>query len=315
MTTSTKTAKVVIMTVNDFSFTSNFWNVWIIVLTLGNILACWWLIRWTSKHKEGEAATGDTTGHSWDENLAEYNNPLPRWWLWLFYITMIFGLVYLVLYPGLGSFRGVLDWTHQNAYAKEMEAAEERYGPLFATFAAQPVERLANDPDALKIGQRLFVNYCASCHGSDAGGGPGFPDLSDNDWLWGGSPEAIKTSILEGRTGAMPAWGAVLGDKGVEEATAYVVALSGRDADETLVVAGKTHYATYCAACHGADGTGNNALGAPNLTDNNWLYGGSPGVIRQTIAQGRTGRMPSHREFLGEDKTHLLATYIYSLSN
>ena len=304
------------MTVNDFSFTSNFWNLWIIVLTVGNILACWWLVRWTGKPRADEAAQGDVTGHSWDEGtLSEYNNPLPRWWLWLFYITMVFGAIYLFLYPGLGTYAGYLKWTHQGEYARDMEAADQKYGPLFAKYAGTPIPQLAADADALKIGQRLFVNYCASCHGSDAGGGPGFPNLSDGDWLYGGEPEAVKLSILDGRSGAMPAWGPVLNEQGVDEVTAYVLSLSGRDADAGKVAAGQTHYATYCAACHGADGTGNTALGAPNLTDNIWLYGGSPGVIRQTINDGRNGRMPAHRDFLGEDKAHVLATYIYSLSN
>jgi len=300
---------------NEFTFTSNFWNAWIIVLTLANVLGCWWLIRWTSKKRGGEAAAGEVTGHTWDEGLAEYNNPLPRWWLWLFYITLVFGVVYLVLYPGLGTFRGVLKWTHQDAYQKEMEAADQKYGPLFAQFSAQPIPQLVGNAEAIKIGQRLFVNYCASCHGSDAGGAPGYPNLRDGDWLWGGSPEMIKASILDGRQAAMPAWGPILNDKGVDEVTAYVVSLSGRDADASLVAAGQTHFATYCAACHGAEGLGNPAMGAPNLTDSTWLYGGSQGVIRQTIANGRNGRMPAHREFLGEDKVHLLATYIYSLSN
>ncbi len=304
------------MNANEFSFTSNFWNIWIIVLTVGNILACWWLIRWSSKKRPGEAEVGDVTGHSWDEGtLEEYNNPLPRWWLWLFYITMAFAGVYLFLYPGLGTYAGFLKWTHQDQYAQEMEAANQKYGPLFAKYAGTPIAQLAADDDALKIGQRLFVNYCASCHGSDAGGGPGFPNLRDGDWLYGGEPEAIKTSILDGRSGAMPAWGAVLQEQGVDEVTAYVVSLSGRDADADKVAAGKAHYASYCAACHGADGNGNTALGAPNLTDEIWLYGGSPGIIRETIANGRNGRMPAHRDFLGEDKSHLLATYIYSLSN
>ena len=304
------------MTGNDFTFTSNFWSLWIIVLTVGNILACWWLIRWSSKKRPGEAEVGDVTGHSWDEGtLEEFNNPLPRWWLWLFYITMIFSGVYLLLYPGLGSYAGFLNWNQHSAYDKDMEVAEQKYGPLFAKYANTPIPQLAADADALKIGQRLYVNYCASCHGSDAGGGPGFPSLSDGDWLWGGEPEAIKTSILDGRTGAMPGWGQVLNEQGVDEVTAYVLSLGGRDADTGKVAAGKTHYATYCAACHGAEGTGNTALGAPNLTDDIWLYGGSPGVIRQSINDGRTGRMPAHREFLGEDKAHLLSTYIYSLSN
>ncbi|HHJ16508.1 MAG TPA: cytochrome-c oxidase, cbb3-type subunit III [Gammaproteobacteria bacterium] len=304
------------MTVNDFSFTSGFWNIWITVLTVGNILACWWLIRWTAKPRKDEAAAGDVTGHSWDEGtLAEYNNPLPRWWLWLFYGTMIFAAGYLVLYPGLGTWRGTLNYTDQNAYDKEMQVAQEKYGPLFAKYASTPIAELAKDPAALKVGQRLFANYCASCHGSDAGGGAGFPNLGDKDWLYGGEPETIKLSILDGRNGVMPAWGQVIGDKGVDEVAAYVMSLSGRDSDATKAAAGKVHFDTYCVACHGADGTGNPALGAPNLTDGSWLYGGSPGVIRQTITAGRNGHMPAHRDFLGEDKAHLLATYIYSLSN
>jgi cytochrome c oxidase cbb3-type subunit 3 len=300
---------------SEFSFTSQFWNVWIVVLTLANVLGCWWLIRWTSKKRPGEAETGAETGHTWDETLSEYNNPLPRWWLWLFHITLVFGLVYLVLYPGLGTFRGVLNWTQHSAYDEEMAAAEQKYGPLFAQYAATPITELAADQNALKIGQRLFVTYCAGCHGSDAGGGPGYPNLSDGDWLYGSDPEAIRTSILDGRNGVMPAWGAILQEQGVKEVVAYVMTLSGRDADSTLASAGQTHFATYCAACHGADGTGNTALGAPNLTDSTWLYSGSPGAISKIVMEGRNGRMPPHRDFLGEDKVHLLATYIYSLSS
>ncbi len=302
------------MTGTDVSFTSNFWNLWIIVLTLANILACWWLIRWTAKPRAGESAAGEVTGHQWDETLAEYNNPLPRWWLWMFYLSMLFALAYLALYPGLGSYRGLLNWSQTSAYEQEVQAADAKFGPLFKKYAAIPVEQLARDPDALRIGQRLFVNYCAGCHGSDAGGGPGFPNLRDKDWLYGGQPDTIVASILDGRTGSMPAWGTVLDSKEIDAVVAYVQTLSGRKADPALASAGKATFATYCAACHGADGKGNPTLGAPNLTDNTWLYGGSPGVIRQSIANGRNGRMPSHRDFLGEDKAHLLATYVYSLS-
>ena len=299
---------------NDFVFSSEFWNWWVIALTLGNILACWWLIAWTSKKRVGEAASGSVTGHTWDESLQEYNNPLPRWWLWLFHITLVFGLVYLALYPGLGKFSGAWNWTQEDQYANEMQRAADKFGPIFAGFAQQDIATLARDPEATKVGQRLFLNYCATCHGSDASGTPGFPNLADNDWLYGGDPETIKATILDGRQGVMPGWKEALGTAGVEEVTAYVVQLSGREADAAKVTAGKAHFETLCVACHGPEGTGNKALGAPDLTDNVWLYGSSPGVIQQTIAAGRSGVMPAHREFLGEDKVHLLAAYIHSLA-
>ena len=299
---------------NDFVFSSEFWNWWVIALTLGNILACWWLIAWTSKKRTGEAVAGAVTGHTWDESLQEYNNPLPRWWLWLFHITLVFSLIYLALYPGLGKFTGVLGWTEEKQYDQEMQAAADKFDPIFAAYAQKEIAALVQDPQAIKIGQRLFLNYCSTCHGSDAHGNIGFPNLSDNDWLYGGEPETIKTSILDGRQGVMPAWKDALSDAGVEEVAAYVIQLSGREADSTKAAAGKARFEMMCVACHGADGTGNKALGAPNLTDKIWLYGGSPGVIKLSIANGRNGKMPAHREFLGEQKAHLLAAYVYSLS-
>jgi cytochrome c oxidase cbb3-type subunit 3 len=302
------------MTADDMTFTSGFWNIWIIVLTVGNILACWWLIRWTSKRRHNEAAEGEVTGHVWDQTLSEYNNPLPRWWLWMFYITLIFAVGYLALYPGLGIFKGVLNWSQESQYSQEMDKAANKYGPVFAQYASQPLADLTNNQDALRIGGRLYSNYCATCHGSDAKGASGFPNLADNDWLWGGSPEAIKTSILDGRNGVMPGWEAPLGEQGVNEVTAYVLSLSGRQGDAAVVEAGKARYDAFCGSCHGMDGTGNQALGAPNLTDDVWVYGGSEGAVRKTIAKGRNGIMPAHRDFLGEDKSHLLAAYVYSLS-
>jgi cytochrome c oxidase cbb3-type subunit 3 len=294
---------------------SSFFNWWIIVITLGNIAACWWLIRWTSRPQAGEAAQGEVTGHVWDEDLQEYNNPLPRWWLWLFYITIVFSLGYLVLYPALGTFDGVLGWSQTNQYEGEVAAAEAKYGPIFEQYAARDLPGLAKDPEARKVGQRLFLNYCATCHGSDAGGAPGFPNLRDGDWLYGGSPQAIKASIMDGRNGIMPPFGPALGEQGVEEVADYVMSLSGRKTDPRLAAAGKPKFEAMCAACHMADGTGNQMLGAPNLTDNIWLYGGSPGVIKKTITDGRSGRMPAHGDFLGEDKVHVLAAYIYGLSS
>ena len=299
---------------DDVTFTSNFWNWWVILLTVANILACWWLIVWTSKRRPGEAAVGDVMGHRWDGDLEEYNNPLPRWWLWLFYITILFSAVYLLLYPGLGTYGGLLNWSSVARYESEMQAAEERYGPIFAEYAARGIPDLARDPEAMQAGQRLFMTYCATCHGSDARGAPGFPNLRDGAWSWGGDPESIRTSILDGRRGVMPPWRDVLGEEGVEQVAAYVIRMSGREADPHLAEAGKSHFQNLCVACHGAQGEGNPMLGAPALNDNRWVHGGSPGAIRRSIAEGREGHMPAHRDFLGEDKAHLLATYVYSLN-
>jgi len=295
---------------------SEFWHWWVIIITMGNIIACYWLIKWASKPRKGEAATGDVTGHSWDDNtLEELNNPLPRWWLWLFYITIIFSFVYLALYPGLGNFKGALNWTSKGEYEKEIQQAKINYKPVFAAFSNKNIVDLAKDPKAVKVGQRLFLNYCSTCHGSDAGGARGFPNLTDKAWLYGNVPETIKLSILDGRQGVMPAWKDALGSEGVDNTAHYVLSLAGRKHDATKAATGKAQYDTMCMACHGMDGKGNQAIGAPNLTDNVWLYGGSEGVIKQSISNGRAGVMPAHRDFLGEDKVHVIAAYIYSLSN
>ncbi|MEJ2362887.1 MAG: cytochrome-c oxidase, cbb3-type subunit III [Gammaproteobacteria bacterium] len=291
------------------------WSWYIIILTVGNILACLWLIRWNSRRRVGEAKEGDTTGHVWDEDLQEYNNPLPRWWLWLFYITIVFGAIYLIIYPGLGKYKGAAKWSEVGQYNAEMKAAHEKYGPIFAAYAKLPIPELAKNAKAMGTGKRLFLTYCSVCHGSDAGGATGFPNLTDNDWLYGGDPQTIQTTILDGRNGAMPAWGSVLSGEQVDQVVAYVLNLGGREADSPKVEAGKKVFQTYCVACHGMDGKGNHAMGAPNLTDKIWLYGGSPGTIKQTIEHGRNGKMPAHREFLGTEKVHLLAAYVYSLSH
>jgi cytochrome c oxidase cbb3-type subunit 3 len=293
---------------------SNFFNWWVIGITLVNIFACYWLIKWTMKKRPEESAEGQSTGHTWD-GLQELNNPLPRWWLWLFYITIIFGLSYLVVFPGLGNFKGLGNWSSTGQYEQEVADADAKYKPIFAAFSATSIPELARDANALKAGERLFSNYCAQCHGSDAQGTTGFPNLSDSDWLWGGEPEMIKTSIMNGRNGNMPPMGAALGDQGVADVVNYVQSLSGRDVDAASAEAGKAKFEMLCAACHGVDGKGNNMLGAPNLTDNIWLHGGSAGRIRTTIINGLVNKMPAHDKFLGNDKSHLLAAYIYSLSN
>ena len=304
---------------------SEFWSVWIIVLTVGNILACLWLVRWTMRSRAGEAAQGDVTGHTWDGTLQEYNNPLPRWWLWLFYITLVFAGVYLALYPGLGKFQGFLGWSSGNTlaagdgsqYKGEMQKAAEKYDPIYKQYAAVAVTDLAAKPEyqeARAMGKRLFLTYCMQCHGSDAGGSRGFPNLTDGDWLWGGAPEQIAASIANGRTGVMPTH-AHLGDAKIDEVASYIMSLSGRNVDAAKAEAGKQVFLSAgCIGCHGMDATGNQMLGAPNLTDGTWLYGGSAGAIKQTITKGRNGVMPAHKDLLGDEKVHLLAAYVVSLS-
>ncbi|MDO8706144.1 MAG: cytochrome-c oxidase, cbb3-type subunit III [Sulfuricaulis sp.] len=297
-------------------FTSAFWNWFIVIPVVGGIIAMFLLNRWMTRGprpKPGEKVK--TMGHVWDEDLQELNNPLPRWWLNMFYITLVFGIGYLVLYPGLGTFGGLLGWTEQGQYDKEIEAANQQFNPLYEKYLTEDLKLLAANREALKTGERLFVNYCTGCHGSDAGGGPGFPNLRDEDWLYGGDPQIIKASIMNGRTGAMPPWGAVLGPDGTANVAEYVLSLSGRSVNETVAVTGKEKFMQLCVACHGPEGKGNPAMGAPNLTDNVWLYGGSKQTIMDSIDKGRTGRMPAHAEFLGEAKVHMLAAYVYSLSH
>lgn len=299
-------------------FSSDIWSWFIGIITVCGILACAALVRWMSSDKKSaeQDKNAEATGHVWDENLAELNNPLPAWWKNMFYISIAFGLIYLILYPGLGSYKGILGWSKYNQLEAEELAAKEKYGPIYAKYASQTIDSLGSDEAALKIGKQLYLTYCTACHGSDAGGITGFPNLRDNDWLHGGSPEQIKASIMNGRNGIMPAWEGPLGSKqSVHEVTQYVMSLSQRpEVDEKAAEAGKTKFMTFCAACHMPTGTGMQALGAPNLTDNVWLYGGHPDQIYKSIAKGRNGHMPAHGEFLGEEKVHLLAAYIYQLS-
>lgn len=293
---------------------SDFWSWYIIGITLFTIAGCYWLVRFANRIPAGKAQSDtDTTGHDWD-GLKELNSPLPRWWLWMFYITIIFSLGYLVLYPGLGKFEGTLGWSQVGQWQDEIDSADAQYGPLFAKFAQTDIAVLAEDDDAKRIGRRLFLNYCAGCHGSDARGAPGFPNLTDDDWLYGSAPAMIKISILDGRQGVMPALGNALGDQGIKEVVSYVQTLSGGKADAALAEAGKGKFLMFCAGCHTAEGTGNQAIGAPNLTDNIWLYSRSAGAIEKAIREGRNGKMPAHRDFLGEDKSHLMAAYVYSLA-
>jgi cytochrome c oxidase cbb3-type subunit 3 len=293
-------------------FTSEFWSWFIIAIVGGGIIWLIYLLRGTNK---AETEEGVPTGHVWDENLEELNNPLPRWWLWMFYITIVFSIGYLILYPGMGSFKGILGWTEVGEYEAEVAAADAEFGPIFAKFEQTPIPELAADAAAMKAGERLYVTYCAVCHGSDARGATGFPNLRDNDWLYGGSPEQIEATLLHGRNGVMPAWETSLGEEGIDQVANYVMSIAGREVDTASAEAGKAKYDMFCVGCHMPDGTGNQALGAPNLTNNIWLYGGSPRAIKETLAKGRNGRMPAHGEFLGSAKVHILAAYVYSLSH
>ncbi len=296
-------------------FTHPFWSWFIIVLSAGGIVAMFWLNRWMTEPKRRAEEKAKPMGHVWDGDLQELNNPLPRWWLNLFYVTLVFSVGYLVLYPGLGSFAGALGWSQADQYQREVAAMDRQVGPMYEKYLREPLATLAQDGEALKTGERLFITYCTGCHGSDARGGPGYPNLRDADWLWGGAPEQIKASIMNGRTGVMPAWGAALGGaEGVFQVAEYVLSLSGKRVDPAAAEAGKAKFQQLCVACHGPEGQGNVALGAPNLTDNVWLYGSAQKTVMESIDKGRSGRMPAHAEFLGEAKAHLLAAYVYSLS-
>lgn len=289
------------------------WTLYISILTIVNILACLWLLWWTAKNRSNKAEDQDT-GHVWDGDLRELNRPLPKWWLNLFYLTIVFALGYLVYYPGLGSFTGTSKWTSGNEHDADAVAAETKIAPIFARFRSKAVADLIHDADAQRLGASVFANNCATCHGSDAKGAKGYPNLTDQDWLWGGEPDTVLTTILEGRQGAMPALGAALGEDGVAATAVYVQSLSGMQVDDALAAKGQAQFQTICAACHGPEGKGNPLLGAPNLTDHTWLYGSEFAVIAETIRNGRAGQMPAHRPILGEDRVRLAAAWVLAQS-
>lgn len=291
-------------------FTSGFWDVYIAVLAVVSIVACGVFLKSQSVRRP---VSRETTGHTWDEDLAEYNNPLPRWWMYLFWITLGFAVVYLAIYPGFGKTNDGRGALHQ--YENEMAKAEERYAPIFNQYLGKDLKAVAADPEANAMGQRMFLTYCAQCHGAAAQGAKGFPNLTDDEWNWGGDPDTIKTTILGGRMGVMPPFGPALGAEGVKDVANYVRSLSGLAHDSLRAQRGKDVFAQNCVACHGADGKGSTAVGAPNLTNKSWLYGSSEATIIETITNGRTNQMPTFQAFLGEAKVHLLAAYVTSLSN
>lgn len=295
-------------------FTSQFWNVFIVFFSAGGVLACAWLLWAQSKHKAKMTAAGEveTSGHVWD-GIEEYNHPLPKWWMWMFYLTIVFAGVYFALYPGLGSFKGMLNWTSGGQYDIEKKGVEDKTAPLFDKFAKMDLKAVAADKEANEIGRRLFLTYCIQCHGSDAKGAKGFPNLTDNDWQWGGEPEQIEATIAGGRNAMMPP-GLAKGED-AKAAAHYVRSLSGLAADSVLAIKGKDVFVNAgCIGCHGPEAKGNPAVGAPNLTDKVWLYGSSEATILQTIGNGRQNRMPAWKDFLGDARVHLLAGYVLSLS-
>jgi cytochrome c oxidase cbb3-type subunit 3 len=295
-------------------FTSNFWSVFVAGVTLVGILGCL-LLLWVTARKKVSADGDNTTGHVWDVDLREMNNPLPRWWMWLFVITIVFSLLYLVAYPGLGAYPGQLAWSSASRYQQEVTRAQEAVAPVYAQFAALQPEALAAHPKAMAIGERLFMNNCAQCHGSDARGSKGFPNLTDGDWLHGSSPEKIIETLTLGRTGVMPPLAAAVGSPDdVKNLAHYVLSLSGAPHDSLRAQLGKPKFSV-CAACHGMDGKGNQALGAPNLSDNVWLHGFGEQAIVTLINNGKTNVMPGQKDKLTEAQIQVLAAYVWGLSN
>jgi len=292
-----------------------FWHWFVAAGTIVFIIWCVWLISWSAKQGPQNVADEDLVGHKWDGDLEEWNNPAPKWWLYLYFITIAWAVGYMIAFPGLGSWEGALGWSQQGQYDAEMQAAAERYEPIYEEFAAMDFEALAKNEDANQLGKSLYASYCTTCHGSDARGATGYPNLADNDWLWGSSEDALVSTITNGRVAAMPVLAPALGgDQGVNNMVKYVRSLSGLVEADADAMSAQPMFVALCSACHTAEGTGNPIFGAPNLTDDIWLYGSSEDVVRTTITQGRNGMMPAHGELLGENRTKILAAYVYSLS-
>jgi cytochrome c oxidase cbb3-type subunit 3 len=295
-------------------FTSGFWSFYVAGLTLVSIIACLVLL-WISGTTKAATLQDNTTGHVWDGDLKEMNNPLPKWWVYLFVITVVFALVYGLLYPTFGKFQGVLGWSSTGQHTAEVAKVEAAIAPIYARFKDMTPEAIAADPQANAIGERLFMNYCAQCHGSDARGARGFPNLTDNDWLGGGSPDAIKAVIANGRNGVMPAMAAAVGGpEDVRNVAHYVLSLSDTPHDPVRAVQGKAKFAS-CAACHGADGKGLSAIGAPNLTDGVWLHGWGEEAIVRAVNNGINNAMPGQAALLNSDQIDVLAAYVWGMSN
>lgn len=296
-------------------FTSNFWAMYVAGITLFSIAACLILLIMSGKAK-ATTASDNTTGHVWDGDLREMNNPLPRWWSYLFVITIVFALTYLTLYPGLGANPGKLGWTSRGQHQAEVDKGNAETGPIYAKFMSMKPEDVAKDAQAMAIGERLYSNNCAACHASDARGGKGYPNLTDNDWLHGGTTEKIKETITNGRIGNMPVMAAAVGGaEDVKNVANYVLSLSASPHDSARAALGKEKFLTVCAACHGPDGKGMQAVGSANLTDNIWLHGFGEKAITAMVNEGKVNVMPEWKSKLTEAQIHILTAYIWGLSN
>jgi len=296
-------------------FVSDTWSIFITTIALAGIVWCLWLLFSQRAWLKARVAQVEDTGHVWDGNLTELNNPVPRWWTVMYLLLCVFALVYLWLFPGLGKYAGALNFSSADQVRQEQAALAARIAPIYARYAEQSIEQIAADPDARLIGQRLFLNACAQCHGSDAKGGANFPDLTDKDWLHGGTPEQIQQTITQGRHGLMPPWKGTITPTDANDIAHYVRSLSGLAAPSLGVIRGKRGFENYCVSCHGVDGKGNTALGAPNLTDGVWLYGSSRASIVETILNGRENIMPAQDRTLTPDQIRLLTAWVWGLSN
>ena len=295
-------------------FTGSFWSSYIAVISIVGILACLVLL-WVTARKENTGNADNTTGHVWDEDLREMNNPLPLWWVGMFVITIIFGLSYLWLYPGLGTYKGSLGWSSKAEYDTEIAQTNAQLATLYQRFDAMPVEELAFNDEGHAIGEHLFMNNCAQCHGSDGRGSKGFPNLTDGDWLYGGAPEKIKESISLGRLGQMPPLAAAVGKADdIQNLANYVLSLSGSPHDSLKAGFGKPKFGV-CASCHGIDGKGNQTMGAPNLTDKTWLHGWGEGAIVSMVQTGKINQMPAQNDRLTPSQIHALTAYVWSFSH
>ena len=298
----------------ESQFTSPFWHYYIVAIVVASFIYVTWLLLSQDKVKLKKGEEVKTTGHSWD-GIEEYNNPMPRWWFWMFIMTILFGIGYLVAYPGMGDYKGTFNWTSHNQYEREVAAADKTVNALYGKYSKMKVEDVAKDKNAMTIGKNLFDTYCIQCHGSDAQGSRGFPNLTDSDWIYGGTPEKIHETITNGRIGIMMPWGPNLGTEGVRDVANYVISLSkDRAYDEDRAARGKEIFQANCVACHGANGQGTMGI-APRLNDNIWLWGGSEKAIIETITSGRHNQMPAWKDFLTEDKIHLLTAYVWGKSH